>query len=456
MIKTLRSKLILIHIITQFLFLIVFIALGSVFVNRTFEVEFAKRVRSFQFQTESALTVAFLSFDTATLKAVAEEVIHVPDIYEFSVYIQDKLIHQATSKINSSQFLDKIIYPVVVQGQTIGRFEYSISKYEIEKSRSDIMTRLWILSLIEIVLMSGIAFLIGSYLGKRTKRLEAGLNAYSTGDVFFRFSNVSDDELGFVENSFNSLAAAIEEKNNHLESLQIQNMANAKMASLGEMAGSVAHEINNPLSVISMRAELILKNISGPKINIEKATEDIHKIEGTIDRIAKIVKGLRSFSRSGASDPMSKVSLKLVVEDSLSLCQEKFKNHSTQLTFENLIPDRVFVNGREVQLSQVVLNLLNNAYDAIFESENRWVKIKLMLKKSVVQIEIIDSGAGIPENVLEKIMVPFFSTKEVGKGTGLGLSISKGIIEDHKGKLYYKLIDGHTAFVIELPQYSGD
>jgi C4-dicarboxylate-specific signal transduction histidine kinase len=110
------------------------------------------------------------------------------------------------------------------------------------------------------------------------------------------------------------------------------------------------------------------------------------------------------------------------------------------------------IDCRAVQVSQVIINLLSNSMDAIDHLSEKWIKLSIRaLDDNTVLIKVRDSGHGIPNDVVEKMMNPFFTTKAVGKGTGLGLSISLGIIDEHKGKLYYQLVDNHTEFVIELP-----
>ena len=104
------------------------------------------------------------------------------------------------------------------------------------------------------------------------------------------------------------------------------------------------------------------------------------------------------------------------------------------------------------QISQVLLNILNNSSDAIALSENPWIEISFdFAKPGLTYVSITDSGHGIPVNIADRMMDPFFSTKEVGRGTGLGLSISRGIIEDHGGRLWYDRESPNTRFVIELP-----
>jgi C4-dicarboxylate-specific signal transduction histidine kinase len=101
------------------------------------------------------------------------------------------------------------------------------------------------------------------------------------------------------------------------------------------------------------------------------------------------------------------------------------------------------------------LNLINNSHDSVLNLKDRWVKIEVLDKDNFIEISVTDSGNGIPEPIAQKMMNPFFTTKEVGKGTGLGLSISKGLAEDHGGSLYYDPTSKNTRFVIKLPKYQA-
>ncbi|HND86111.1 MAG TPA: ATP-binding protein, partial [Pseudobdellovibrionaceae bacterium] len=235
-----------------------------------------------------------------------------------------------------------------------------------------------------------------------------------------------------------------------LESERVKMIESSKLATLGEMAGGIAHEINNPLAIIVGRSNIITSYLKRASvIEREKIQENIDKIEVTAQRIAKIVKGLKSFSRNAENDPLAPCSLDSIIEDSLGLCEEKLKNRSIQLHV-NTGKD-FMVMARPSQLSQVVLNLINNSADAIEGTSHPWIIVDVVATGTSLFLSIMDSGKGIPEEIAKKIMNPFFTTKEVGKGTGLGLSIGKGIIESHGGKLYLDRNSPHTKFIIELP-----
>jgi signal transduction histidine kinase len=223
-----------------------------------------------------------------------------------------------------------------------------------------------------------------------------------------------------------------------------------KMASLGEMAGGIAHEINNPLAVIHSKAWQIHKGIETEKLSLEQIKEGAKKIVHTADRISKIIKGLKSFSRNSEKDPFEKIKITRVIEETLELCQEKFRLHSIELRVN--VDRELEVACRPAQLGQVLLNLLGNAHDAVLKTQNPWVEIGARrLPNGSVELWVMDSGNGIPGEVAEKIMQPFFTTKEVGKGTGLGLSISKGIVEEHSGHLSLDRASPNTRFTFALP-----
>lgn len=238
----------------------------------------------------------------------------------------------------------------------------------------------------------------------------------------------------------------------------------AKMSSLGEMASGIAHEINNPLAIISGKAELLKMYLEKGNIDLQLFAKELAKVSDTAHRIGKIIKGLRTFSRDSQRDPMVSENLNRIVFDSLEFCRERFRNQGVEIRFQpfsNAVRDtseegEARINCRAPQIAQVIINLLNNAFDAVSAQPERWVEISIEAKQNAgsgerVRLMVTDSGTGIPEAIREKLMVPFFTTKEVGKGTGLGLSISHGVARDHGGELYYDSSCANTRFVLELP-----
>ena len=233
---------------------------------------------------------------------------------------------------------------------------------------------------------------------------------------------------------------------------EIQMLQISKMSSLGEMSAGIAHEINNPLAIILGKAQHLKLVLSQDRPAMDTVKRNIEVIETTSNRIARIVKGLQIFSRDGKRDAYEKKSVGELIDDTVSFCHSRFKNYGTTLGIEE-IPPELTLECQSTQISQVILNLLNNAFDAVQDLPEKWVKISVRDLGERVEIRISDSGPGIPPDIAKKILEPFFTTKEVGKGTGLGLSISLGIVKSHGGELKLDRNQPNTTFVVSLPKH---
>jgi signal transduction histidine kinase len=226
----------------------------------------------------------------------------------------------------------------------------------------------------------------------------------------------------------------------------------ARLASLGEMAAGIAHEINNPLAIISAKSQFLVRMLSSHESKDAKTAEMVELGSGivkTIDRITKIIKGLRTFAKDGSTDAPSEVSVQSVIDETVVFCETRFKTAGIRLNVQ-VQPDIQF-SVQSIQISQVILNLLNNAFDAVEKTVDPEVTLTAGRNGDQIEIRVVDNGPGIPAHVREKIMQPFFTTKEVGKGTGLGLSISRGIIAFHGGSLGLEPRTDKTEFLIVLP-----
>jgi signal transduction histidine kinase len=227
---------------------------------------------------------------------------------------------------------------------------------------------------------------------------------------------------------------------------------NSKMSALGEMAGGMAHEINNPLTIISghaSRIAMLLESAENPDRNarLESAVAGIGK---GVERISTIIRGLQLFSRDGAADPLETCDLRQVVRDSLGLCQEHLYNLGIQLRYE--MPEQaMLVHCRPTQISQILVNLLNNAKDAVKNMESeRWIRIDFMRKEKEILLRVRDSGPGIPEELRYRIFEPFFSTKAPGSGTGLGLSVSRSLALANHAELDLCSETGPSCFQVRF------
>ncbi len=231
-----------------------------------------------------------------------------------------------------------------------------------------------------------------------------------------------------------------------LDRERVKSIANAKLASLGEMSAGIAHEINNPLAIIEGSVDLLTKFLNHP----EKLKSKIEAIKKSTQRISRIVVGLKKFSRSGSSVDVEPQSLVSIIKEAIILSDSKSKRHSTSITMD--AKTDAFILCNEVEIEQVLINLINNSIDAVKNNTEKWIKISVFQDQDAVVLRVIDSGKGIPESIRTKLFEPFFTTKKVGQGTGLGLSISKGILDEHKATIAVLESSSNTCFEIKFPR----
>ena len=254
-----------------------------------------------------------------------------------------------------------------------------------------------------------------------------------------------DDLLERQQQTMEKLEDAYEE----LKSAQAQLVQSAKLASIGELASGVAHELNQPLMVIRGNTQLIQRNLRKNNLDNNDLMEQLEPILRNTKRMMNIINHLRTFSRQSQSD-LKPVDLNETLDDAFLMMGEQLRLRNIEVK-KQFTPDLPKVDADANQLEQVFLNLITNARDAILqrsevrgrleiitrmgEADNQQSSIINHQSQNFVEILIRDNGGGIPSENMEKIFDPFFTTKEVGKGTGLGLSISYGIIKDHKGEI---------------------
>lgn len=224
-----------------------------------------------------------------------------------------------------------------------------------------------------------------------------------------------------------------------------KSLRSAKLASLGEMSAGIAHEINNPVTIILGTVRLLPKFANDP----DKLKAKVETIEKASNRIAKIVSGLKKFSRSSDKNEHKLHSLGAILNESLILTESKAKKYFTPIAVDCRTDKQVLCD--EVEMEQIFVNMINNSVDAVKNLPEKWIRVSIFEERGAVVLQIRDSGSGVPESVQKKLFQPFFTTKPVGEGTGLGLSIVKGILDEHKATIELLSHERHTCFEIRFP-----
>ncbi|WP_127716958.1 sensor histidine kinase [Halobacteriovorax sp. HLS] len=325
-------------------------------------------------------------------------------------------------------------------------YYFCIKKYLKQKTRYNSLF-LFSLTIFTVTLIND--SLLGSFhLYKFIYLIEYGFVAIIVFSAYLNSQKLVD--IDFLRNLNTKLKKEIAERikaEQEAEIFQEKMISSSKWITIGEMAGGIAHEINNPLMVIKGNAQIIRKKYSSEPIK-----GHLEKIEKTVDRIHQIILALKRVSRDSKLDPFKKVNLLELINDSVSLCSDKLNYQRIEIEIN--CSDDIFIDCHYTELSQVFLNFINNSIDAIEENNENSLKKIMICATSVhgfVKIQISDTGAGMSPITMDRLFEPFYTTKEVGKGTGLGMSITKEIIEIHHGSVFIDRQSKLTQFVISLP-----
>lgn len=225
-------------------------------------------------------------------------------------------------------------------------------------------------------------------------------------------------------------------------------LGKAKFSELGLMSAGIAHEINNPISIINARSTQLMR-LCKKKGSHDEILKGLEQILYTSERIARTVRGIRDFIYQDSQQYEDEISLKEIFDNVLVFCSQRLKNHGIELRLFNI--HEIRLSGHRVQFEQAFLNMINNSLDAIDNLPEKWIEITAFEGSDTVQIYFKDSGHGIPDDIADEMMKPFFTTKK-SKGTGLGLALVRGIAEGHQGTLMYIKNAENTTFMLELPK----
>jgi len=362
--------------------------------------------------------------------------------------------------------------------KVLGVLDVTYSLENVDQIVEGIQRRAILTTTITVVVIGFfIFFFIRTTVHKPIAKLIAGTRALSAMQLDHPVDVKADGEIGELANSFNamreqlmktvnelneltqSLETKVQQRTDQLKAMNQKLFQSDRLASLGQLAASVAHEINNPIAGVlnlSMLVERILKTDGIPPERIEEVRRYLTQISSETTRVGHIVSDLLAFSRR-PSPQRFPVDFNAIVRRTVSIIDHKLKlaNVELELHLGDNLPEMECDNS---QIQQVIVNLVMNASEATHNrgSGNVTVRTTADSNNTYIRLEVIDNGDGIPNENLAKIYDPFFTTKDEGKGVGLGLAVVYGIVESHGGDIEVESkVGSGTTFRVELPVTGG-
>ena len=425
--------------------------------------------------SSSSLSRSLWNLDDLQIQVQVDSILKIRDIIAVSVIDEESKVFYKNSKeefSNIEKFLST--YPLSLNHKgsvtKIGALKIWATKDHIKESLISSLIVFFFSQFIKTLLVSFtmlflFRYLVTKHLDRMVRFLRhVDLNSLSIERLELDRNSKTEDELDYVNESINTMLKKVEKANletnekirTQEKEIQMQKAASinsARLASLGEMAANIAHEINNPLTILAFSGKKI-KNLSEQSsVDKERLVHFSNMINKTIDRMCKTIDSLKRLARDAENDEHDYVNVYDMIERVLDLCQISLNQKGVKISTDfNGLPDDFNIHCKEVQITQVIVNLINNSVDAIIGvHQNPWIKIDVNLSSENIVISIIDCGNGIPEDIQSKIFEPFFTTKDIGVGTGLGLSISAKSAKDHKGSLWIDNNMSNTTIRLELP-----
>jgi C4-dicarboxylate-specific signal transduction histidine kinase len=241
------------------------------------------------------------------------------------------------------------------------------------------------------------------------------------------------------------------EKLQELDSYKVKTLGLSKMAMLGEMAIGLGFELSAPITVILNSCNQIMRTVKESNADFNFVSDRVERIKKNSLKIQKVVANVEALSRDYSKEPVQSISVNDLISQGINLWGEKVKNSEINLIVENIDPN-LKIDCKINQISQILINLVNNSREALADQKDPWIKISAESSGEYIKFKVSDSGPGVPNELKEKIFGPFFTTKNASKKPGLGLSVSKEIVESHFGSFYIDPNDKNTSFVFEIPK----
>lgn len=343
------------------------------------------------------------------------------------------------------------------------------NKFEIKDSIRALINELSTVTFAMIVLVIIIALFMSSYLSKKIDDILIGTKKFANNELDYRIKVTSTDEIGQLENSFNEMAGKIEKlisqekklnteleekvivetsKQKEQEQLLIQQ---TRLAAMGEMIGNIAHQWRQPLNALGLILQNLKFSYEIGELDEKMIDKSVKKATMLTENMSKTIDDFRNFFRPNKAKENFKINEGIT--KAVELIESTFEHNNIKLE-KDFVSSEIEFFGFANEFSQVILNLLTNAKDAVLENkiENPLIIIQTKIDDEYIYISIKDNGLGIKDEIINKIFEPYFTTKDEGKGTGIGLYMSKIIIENNmNGKIEVKNEQNGANIIIKLP-----
>lgn len=381
----------------------------------------------------------------------------------------DRILGMITPIYNEPSCSETICHAHPSTKRVLGVLDIDLSLAEVDADVAAMARKMALFAGAMILL---ILCILGLFLQRRViqpvRILVEGTERVAQGDLGYVIPVQTEDEIGSLAASFNAMTSAlqqtkaelaslvetledrVEERTKALQETQAQLVQSEKLASLGKLAASIAHEINNPLSGILTYVKLLIRKLKNGSYDSEalaSAFKSLTLVERETERCTSIVRNLLDFARQREVS-FRDVDLNSVILEALSLLSNRMSIQG--ITLKKNLSDLPPVRADFGQLRQALVNITLNACEAMTKGGTLTVASQFSPEKGTVEAQVSDTGVGIPQEHLSKIYDPFFTTKE--KGTGLGLSVVYGIVERHGGRIDIKNLAGNgTSVIVQLP-----
>jgi signal transduction histidine kinase len=302
------------------------------------------------------------------------------------------------------------------------------------------------LALSALVTLVSLNTLLGRLVVARLMRLHAEIAAGARESAV---TVSGDDEIAGVAGALRDLLANMRRESDLREESQRAAESRNRLVTLGEMAGGIAHEINNPMTIVAGYARILADSADRGELDPARVSEITREMDAAILRVATITRSMRALVRDGTRDALEPHDVGRVIAETLEAFASKFRDEGVLVETSGL-DSGLLVECRVVQIAQVVLNLVSNAVDELRDAPVRNLRVTLAREGNYAVLSIADKGNGVPEAVASRIMEPFFTTKGPGEGTGIGLALAHAIAFDHGGALELVSREGPTVFTLRL------